>query len=443
MRLLFITAGAAGMYCGSCLRDNALAAALMSQGHDVSLVPIYTPTLTDEDNVSQHRVFFGGISVYLQQHMSLFRKTPWLLDRLWDSEFALKMASRRSIPVDPRMLGELTISMLKGEDGFQRKELLKLIRWLRSEPLPDIVTLPNSLLIALARPIKEALGRPVCCTLQGEDLFLQGLDRSHRDDALDLIRANVDHVDAFVAVSDYCARFMSDYLRIPPHKVHIVPLGINLEGYGIKPGSRSGVFSIGYFARVAPEKGLHHLCEAYRTLRKRENSPNARLEVAGYLAPEHRPYLHGIERQMQDWGYGDEFHYRGVLDKQGKIAFLQSLDALSVPATYDEPKGIFLLEAMANGVPVVQPRRGAFPEVIEKTAGGILVEPDDPESLADGLLAVWNDPAFAKELGRNGYEKVRSFYSAERMAECAVEVYRSLAGAGRQHRPGRALTGVA
>src|ERR1044072_2514202 len=138
MKLLYITAGAAGMYCGSCLRDNALAAEIIRQGHDVSLVPIYTPTLTDENNVSQQRVFFGGISVYLQQHMRLFRRTPWLLDRLWDSTFALKMHSRRSIPVGPHRLGELTTSMPKGEDGFQRKELFKLFHWLRNESAPDI-----------------------------------------------------------------------------------------------------------------------------------------------------------------------------------------------------------------------------------------------------------------------------------------------------------------
>ena len=215
MKLLYITAGAAGMYCGSCLRDNALAAEMMSQGHDVSLVPIYTPTLTDENNVSQEKVFFGGISVYLQQHAAFFRKTPWLLDRLWDSSFALKMASNRSIPVDPRMLGELTVSMLKGEDGYQRKELHKMIHWLRSEAAPDVITLPNSLLISLARPIKEALNRPVCCTLQGEDLFLSGLDSSYRNQSLELIRANVEHVDAFVAVSGFYANYMSEYLGIP------------------------------------------------------------------------------------------------------------------------------------------------------------------------------------------------------------------------------------
>jgi glycosyltransferase involved in cell wall biosynthesis len=374
MKILYITAGAAGMYCGSCLRDNALAAELMAQGHDVSLVPIYTPILTDETDVSQERVFFGGISVYLQQHMNLFRKTPWLLDRLWDSTFALKMAARRSIPVNPRLLGELTVSMLEGEDGHQSKELHKLIHWLRGETLPDMINLPNSLLIALAGPIKKALGRPVCCTLQGEDLFLSGLEDSYRERALELIRANVEHVDGFIAVSDYYAGFMSGYLGIPEQKIHVVPLGINMEGFDARRRSAFDVFKIGFFARVAPEKGLHLLCEAYRRLRSRTDSPKARLEVAGYLAPEHKPYLKALEQQMNDWGYGEEFHYRGVLDRREKIEFLKRLDVLSVPATYDEPKGIFLLEAMACGVPVVQPRRGAFTEVIQKTRGGMLVE---------------------------------------------------------------------
>src|SRR5438270_7065380 len=156
MKILAFTAGAAQMYCGSCIRDNALAAELKRQGHDVILQPIYTPTLTDETNVSQDRVLFGGISVYLEQHSALFRKTPWLLDRLWDSQWALKLASKRSIAVNPKLLGEMTISMLRGQDGFQRKEVEKLTTWLRTEPAPDIVTLPNSLLIGLAKPVREA-----------------------------------------------------------------------------------------------------------------------------------------------------------------------------------------------------------------------------------------------------------------------------------------------
>jgi glycosyltransferase involved in cell wall biosynthesis len=429
MRILYITAGAANMYCGSCLRDNALAAELISRGHDVTLVPIYTPTLTDEQNVSQQKVFFGGISVYLQQYVSLFRKSPWVLDRLWDSALMLKLAARRSISTSPKLLGELTVSMLRGEDGNQRKELLKMLDWLKNEPAPDVISLPYTLLIGLAKPLREALQRPVYCTLQGEDLFLDGLQEPYRRESLRLIRENVQHVDAFIAVSEYYARFMPEYLGIPENKMRVVPLGINLNGYEARTTTtRTKPFTIGYFARVAPEKGLHVLAEAYNHLRRvRTDFPAARLEVAGYLGADHKNYLDGIERQMKHWGLDAEFHYRGILDRQEKIEFLRGLDVLSVPATYDEPKGIFLLEAMACGVPVVQPRRGAFTEIVEKTKGGVLVEPDSAESLAEGIFKLYQNPQLANTLGANGFQGVREHYSVARMAVRALEVYGSLA----------------
>jgi glycosyltransferase involved in cell wall biosynthesis len=428
MKILYITAGAANMYCGSCLRDNALAAEMIARGHDVTLVPIYTPTLTDERNVSQGKVFFGGISVYLQQSLSLFRKSPRVLDRLWDSAWALKMASRRSIPTNPKLLGELTVSMLKGEDGNQRKELQKMLDWLKDEPSPDVISLPYTLLIGLAKPIREALQRPVVCTLQGEDLFLEGLHEPYRSRSLELIREGVKHVDAFIAVSHYYAEFMPRYLGIPEEKIRVVPLGINLQGYEARASearasSDSEPFTIGYFARVAPEKGLHVLAEAYRRLRERKDFPAARLVAAGYMGAEHKDYLKGIERSLQQCGLAEEFHYMGVLDRQEKIEFLRKLDVLSVPATYDEPKGIFLLEAMACGIPVVQPRRGAFTELIQKSRGGLLVEPDDTEALAQGILKLQRNPSLARELGENGYRAVRDYYNVARMADDALEVY--------------------
>jgi glycosyltransferase involved in cell wall biosynthesis len=417
MKILSITAGAAGMYCGSCLRDNALAAELMARGHDVILLPLYTPTLTDEPNVSQSKVFFGGISVYLQQHLALFRYTPWLLDRLWDSTSALKAASRRSIPTSPRLLGELTLSMLRGEDGFHGKELRKFLHWLENELPPEVVNLPNSLLIGLAEPLRKSLSAPVYCTLQGEDLFLEGLEESYRSQALHLIRSQIEKVDLFLAVSEYYASFMSEYLRIPPSKIAVVPLGINVEGYPPLDHAKHDCFTVGYFARVCPEKGLHALCEAYKRLRQRPEFPEARLEAAGYLAPEHAGYLNGIRRQMADWGLAGEFQYRGALDREEKIEFFRGLDVLSVPSPYNEPKGLYLLEAMAAGVPVVQPRRGAFPEIIEKTGGGLLVDVDNYDSLADGILSIATNPDLAQQLSRNGFAGVREHYSVARMAD--------------------------
>ncbi|MGH9461392.1 MAG: glycosyltransferase family 4 protein, partial [Vicinamibacteria bacterium] len=285
----------------------------------------------------------------------------------------------------------------------------------------DVINLPNSLLIGLAGPLKRAVGRPIFCTLQGEDLFLEGLQEPYRSKAMGLIREKVRDVDGFVAVSDYYAVFMADYLGIPAHAMHVVPLGINLTGYGSR--QRSGPFTIGYFARVAPEKGLHNLVAAYRLLRRDMGSSEVRLEAAGYLAPEHRGYLREIEQQMKDWGHEGELHYRGVLDRSGKIEFLQSLDVLSVPSVYREPKGMFLLEAMACGVPVVQPRHGAFPEILEKTGGGILVNPDDAADLAKGLTSLYKDRELAEKLGRAGREGVRAHFDVAKEAQATLDVY--------------------
>ncbi|HKY29110.1 MAG TPA: glycosyltransferase family 4 protein, partial [Pyrinomonadaceae bacterium] len=386
---------------------------------------IYTPTRTDEANVSQEKVFFGGISVYLEQYVPLFRNSPRWLDRLWDSKPMLELASRRSISTSPKMLGEMTVSMLKGEDGFQRKEISKLIDWARHESPPDIISLPYTLLIALAKPIKEALDRPICCTLQGEDLFLDGLQEPYRTQSLDLIRGNVAHVDAFISVSDYYARFTPNYLGIPPEKIHVVPLGINLDGFEMRKRDPSQPFTVGFFARVAPEKGLHVLAEAYRQMRSDGRLPESRLEAAGYLRPEHKDYFNDIEQQLKAAGLGEEFRYHGEVDREQKIEFLRKLDVLSVPATYNEPKGMFLLEAMACGVPVVQPSVGAFTEIVEQTGGGLLVA-DDPASLAEGILKLHREPELAERLGQSGFRGVREHYSVARMADRALEVYESI-----------------
>lgn len=418
------------MYCGSCARDNGLALELIARGHDVTLLPVYTSTRTDETNASRPQVLFGGISVYLQQYVPLFRKTPRFLDRLWDSPRFIDAFAERAVSNDPRLLGDLTISMLQGERGVLHKEFDKLLDWMSREPLPDVINLPNSLLIALAAPLRQAVKRPVCCTLQGEELFIDGLVAPYREQALDLIRQQVSQVDRFIAVSEFCARFMSEYLRIPEEKIAVVPLGINMAGYERRsPEPEDGEFRVGYFARIAPEKGLHVLADAYVRFRSRTGNARIRLEAAGYTAPSHQAYMNDVRGKLEKAGRAGEFSYRGVLDRDGKLAFLKGLDVLSVPATYDEPKGMFLLEAMASGVPVVQPRQGAFIEIVEKTGGGLLVEPDDADALADGLYALWLDRAKLGSLAERAFRGVRSHYSVTHSADRVLEVYRDLSQA--------------
>ncbi len=430
MKILSLTAGAASMYCGSCLRDNALAAELIREGHDVTLLPFYTPTLTDEENVSrQQQVFFGGISVYLEQHMPWFRSAHHALDRVLDAPGFIKAFTSGSIAVDPKLLGEMTVSTLKGARGHQRKEIDKLVEFVTAEPPPDIVNIPYTLLICLAAPLKRALNRPVVITLQGEDLFLEGLPEPYRTEALDLVRSQIADVDLFIAVSDYYARFMRDYLRIPESKMRVATLGVNTKDLATTdrfqvPASEFEVpFTIGFFARIAPEKGLHNLADAYIALRTRMGMPKSQLLAAGYLPPEHKAYLEGIAERLRRAGLGDEFVYRGTVDRAKKVRFFHDIDLLSVPSGYHEPKGLYLMEAMACGVPVVQPNHGAFPEIIARTGGGVLAKSESGADVAEAIFPLWNDRTRLADLGRAGAEGVRRHYTVQHMAAGVLKAY--------------------
>ena len=426
LRVVYLAAGAAGMYCGSCLHDNTLAAALIEAGHDVLLVPTYTPLRTDEPDVSIRRMFFGGINVYLQQKSAIFRHTPWLVDTLFDSPSLINLVAHGGPSVEAEKLGDLTVSMLAGKDGNQRKELEKLTYWLMHDARPDIVHLSNSIFVGVAEPIR-ALGIPVVCTLSGEDLFLEKLPPPHYDEARRLLREQSRHVSAFVAMNGYYADFMADYLSVPRERVHVIPHGLKLDGHGSRgPSSPNGVRTIGYLARICPEKGLHLLVAAFEQLVKDQQLPPLRLRVAGYLGDLDKPYFEKILERVRSWKRPERFEHVGEVDRAGKITFLQSLDVLSVPTVYRESKGLSALEALANAVPVVLPDHGTFPELIADTGGGLLHEPDNSTALAAALKVLLVDAELADALGRSGQHAIHDRYHAAGMAEKTARLYRQL-----------------
>jgi glycosyltransferase involved in cell wall biosynthesis len=425
MRIAYITAGAAGMYCGSCMHDNTLVSALIAQGHDALLIPTYTPIRTDEADVSQKRVFFGGINVYLQQKLSLFRHTPWFLDRLLDLPRLLRWVSRFAVKTQADQLGDLTVSILKGEHGHQRKEVDKLVRWLAEEVRPEVVNLTNVLLSGMVHEVKRRLGVPVLGTLQGDDIYLEALPEPYRRQCLELVRAHCREMDGFIATSAYYADFMARYLDIPRGRIHVVHPGLNLAGHGgPRPPADGRPFTVGYFARICPEKGLHLLVEAFRILRQTPGTPPCRLKASGWLGENNRAYFNDLHQKLKAWGLADSFEHVESPDHASKVRFLHGIDVLSVPTVYREPKGLYVLEALANGVPVVQPRHGSFPELVEATGGGLLANPEDPEDLARGLLRLRDNPAHREELGRKGKERVHQRFHAGRMAQETVAVYR-------------------
>ena len=425
MRIAYITAGAAGMFCGSCLHDNTLVSALIDQGHDALLIPTYTPLTTDEDDVSQKRVFFGGINVYLQQKSALFRKTPWFLDSLLDGRRLLQWASGFAVKTRPEILGELAVSMLKGEHGFQKKEIDKLVSWLAAEIKPQIVNLTNVLLSGTVDTLKERLKVPILATLQGDDIFLESLPADYRVEAIALIRAHCQEIDGFIATSRYYADFMTGYLGLPRDKIAVVYPGLNLKGHGESRGPGAGPpFNIGYFARICPEKGFHVLAEAFRLLQNNPGSTQSRLRISGWLGRDQHEYFRGtMSKLVHQDGFRDLVEHVESPDHASKVRFLGSLAVLSVPTTYREPKGLYVLEALANGVPVVQPRHGSFPELLEATGGGILVNPDDPADLARGLSEMLNDHDLRLRCGRLGHRAVHERFTAAHMAHETLNVY--------------------
>ena len=426
MKIAYIAAGAAGMYCGTCIHDNTLAAALLRKGHDVALIPTYTPIRTDETDVSIHRIFYGGINVYLEQKLALFRHTPWVFDELLNSPSLLSKLSRFAGSTNAKDLGALTLSVLQGEDGHQRKELEKLTKWLKDSYRPDLVQLTNSMFVGFAKEMKKALGVPILCALQGEDIFLEGLVEPYKSQALEVLRARVSDVDGFIAPCRYYAEFMASYLSIPADKVDVVKLGLNLEGHGeARDTARSdSPFVIGYLARICPEKGLHLLVDAFYRLTQQVASDKIRLRVVGYLGKGDVPYFEEIVKQIEGWGLSDAFEYLGEVNRQQKVNFLKELHVLSVPTTYKEPKGLFVLEALANGVPVVLPNHGGFPELIDATGGGIIVDAESPTATAEGILELMKDPKRREELGRRGMETVHQRFSDDIMADETLAVYR-------------------
>lgn len=416
------------MYCGNCLRDNALVAELRRLGHQVTLLPLYLPlTLDEEDQSAGNRIFFGGINVYLEQQSAWFRQAPAWLHGMLDRPGLLKWAAGRAAKTRPAEVGELTLSMLRGEAGNQARELTELTAWLKTQPRIDVITLSNALLVGMARRLKAELGAPIVFALQGEDSFLDALPEPHREPCWRAVAERAADVDLFVTPSRYFGELMTRRLGLPPGKVRVVPNGISLTGYDEPVDPAPGAAPIlGFFARMCREKGLDTLIEAYIGIRERGRVKGLKLRVGGSCGPADEPVVNKLRERLQAAGLADEVEFCPNLSRAQKIAFLKSLSVFSVPARYGEAFGLYVLEALGAGVPVVQPRTAAFPELMEATGGGVLCEPGNAEALGLAIEELLLDPERRTQLGRAGRAAVIAQFSSQSMAQRMEKVYREL-----------------
>jgi glycosyltransferase involved in cell wall biosynthesis len=453
MNIVMLTPGAGGMYCGGCLRDNALVAALRKLGHEVLMVPLYLPLNLDEpDQSAGTPIFFGGISVYLEQKFPLFRLTPgWFLGLLTAPRL-LKWAGGKAAKTRAADLGDMMLSMLQGEAGNQARQLEQLIAWLKTQPRPDVICLSNALLIGMVRRLKSELDVPIACSLQGEDSFLDGLPESHRAACWRTLAQRAAEADLFISPSRYFADRMIERLGLRAERVKVVWNGINLEGYDIKSEGRNPKSegnpkaeirtpassiphpethpTIGFFARMCPEKGLDTLVEAFIRLRKRGRVKAVRLRMGGSCGPADEAFVNSLRQRLHQAGLAGETEFYPNLDRVRKIEFLRSLTVFSVPALYGEAFGLYVIEALAAGVPVVLPNTAAFPELIAATGGGVVCAAGESQALADALEDLLLNPERARALGEAGRRVVFEKFSAEAMAGRMVRLFESSTPSG-------------
>ncbi len=422
MKIIQLTPGTGNFHCGTCLRDHALATELRKLGHEVLMVPLYLPLVTDEEEVvNRAPIFFGGINVYLQEKSPLFRKLPNGFKRFLNSESLLKLAARNHGMTAAKDLGELTLSMLRGEEGLQKSELENLVRWLKSQGPIDLLLLSNSLLVGMARQIKRELQIPIICTLQGEDSFLDALPELFRIEAWSILTECSRQIDGFVAVSHFYGKTMQQRLKCPEEKIHVVYNGIRLDAYTPRE-TLPDPPCLGYLARMCHGKGLEILVEAFIRIKKRNRIKGLKLRIAGSKTKADEPFIRTLSSRLAGQGLSKDVEFLPNLDLKSKQAFLKNISILSVPVVAQEAFGLYVLEALAAGVPVVQPYHSAFPELIEATGGGILYKPNEPAALASALEGLLLNPKEIGRLGQCGQRTVRQDFTAECMARNFLQV---------------------
>ncbi len=418
MRILHLTPGTGHFHCGNCLRDAALAKALNERGHDAIIVPLYLPIHTEDSPVpASPRVSLGGINMYLQHKMPWFARMPSFLRNQLDRPGLLRWSAKQGDLTDAEKHADMTIAMLRADESTLAREIERFVKSMQMADKPDVIVLCNMLLAGLARPLKQVLGTPIVATMHGEDGFLNALG-ARSDEAWRTLGERSADVDAFIAVSQYYANLMHDRIGTGDGRTHIVHNGIALDdiadGTSREPGMPP---TIGYLARMCEDKGLHTLVDAYIEMRRRRPDRPLRLRVAGVQLKQDRAFVKQLHNRLRHAGLLDECSFMPNVSREEKLQHLATIDVFSVPATYGEAFGLYVLEALAHGVPVVQPRHGAFPEVLEQTGGGLLCEPENAASLADQIEHLLDNPDDAGQLGAQGRESVHARFGSQHMAE--------------------------
>jgi glycosyltransferase involved in cell wall biosynthesis len=427
MKIINIVPGFGGtFYCGNCLRDSGFVSALKAAGHEAHTLPIYLPLFAEGCNDDEDiPVFYGAVNIYLKQNYRFFRNMPKWMERFFDSSPILRYAAKKAGSTRAEGLEDMTMSMLRGHEGYQADELEMLINYLKNHEKPDIIHLSNALLLGLAYKIKTELNIPVVCSLQDENVWVDAMEESLQTKVWDLMNEKAKDVDAFIAVSNYFAGVMKDKMRIPEEKLHAIHIGINPENYKPTiPNIHPPV--IGYLSRRNEENGFKVLIDAFIELKDTSAFKNARLKVSGGKTADDNKFISRQMKKLKQKGYHKDIEFIDDFTLEALPQYFSGLTVLTVPVLKGEAFGLYQLQALASGIPLVQPALGAFPEVINETGGGLIYEPNQPKALAKKWEELFSKPESLAEMSQKGRESAISKFNMEILTKKMVQVYQSI-----------------
>lgn len=410
------------MICGACFRDNALVKALRSIGHDAELLPLYLPLRLEDANATpEASIQFGGLNVYLDQIWAPFRKAPRWVRAPLSHPRLLKWLAGRAAKTSPKDVGPMTVSMLLGEDGAQRRDLEEMVAFLKTREAFDAVFLSNGMLIGMAAALKRELKCLVFCHLQGEDDYMDQLPDPYREDAWEALRRGARDVDGLTAPSRYYAQTMARRLGVEASAISVVWNGIDGEGFA--PALHEGREpTLGYFARMCPEKGLEEVIDAFLLLRERGGAGSPKLLIGGYMGPSDRRFVAAQQRKLARAGLTHDVEFHPNVSKEDKSRLLARMWLFTTPAVYSEAFGLYVIEAMAAGVPVALPRRSAFPEIVEATDGGWIYDPVGPLAMVESWERALADREVLRAKGARAKAGVIEKFSHLEMARRVASV---------------------
>ncbi|NNE28560.1 MAG: glycosyltransferase family 4 protein, partial [Saprospiraceae bacterium] len=336
---------------------------------------------------------------------------------------ALKVAAHMAGSTNPEGLEEMTISMLKGESGEQKEELDKLINWIVEHCNPDVIHISNALLLGLVKRIKEKLDVLVVCTLQDEDVWVNAMNDHFRKATWELMKDRAADVDAFFAVSNYYRTKMKSVLAIPDEKLVTCHITLAPEDYR---STLQKPQNIGYLSRMCESNGLELVIDAFTILKKDPKWQMVKLIITGGSTGDDHRFLKKIKRKIKRGGLRDFVEFHKDFEGEGRHDFFSKISLLSVPVLEGEAFGLYLLEAMASGVPVVQPATGAFPEIIEKSGGGVIYQPNTPAQLAKIITGLLMDPEKLSGLAEKGKQGVNKNFNIHRQANEIIKFYQKI-----------------